>query len=305
MHCELVIPGLLASRARPASLELVAARGRRSKTSPQRLERWLQQAFGLEGPVAAGALSVLGAGGTPGDAIWARADPVHMQVMRDRVVLAPAAAFPLERGDADTLCQAVNAHFAGAIELRAIDPSRWCARLESEIDAGDEPPLEMAGREATQRAGDVLLTEIQMLLHNHPVNAAREARGAPAVNSLWFWGAGRLPGKTQSRWKSVTSEEPLALGLARLASATARALPAGAGAWLEQSPHDGRHLLILDPVVEALERDWFAPLAAALRDGRVGMLSLHVPDAGFSVETVRGDLRRFWRRPKALALYTA
>jgi hypothetical protein len=34
------------------------------------------------------------------------------------------------------------------------------------------------------------------------------------------------------------------------------------------------------------------------------MLSLHVPDAGFSVETARGDLRRFWRRPKALVLYT-
>jgi len=247
---------------------------------------------------------VLGAGGSPGDAIWTRADPVHMQVMRDRVVLAPAAAFPLERGDADTLCQAVNAHFAGAIELRAIDPSRWCARLESEIDAGDEPPFEMAGREATKRAGDVLLTEIQMLLHGHPVNEAREARGEPAVNSLWFWGAGRLPDKPQGRWKSVTSADPLALGLARLANAAAGALPANADAWLEQSPQDGRHLIILDPAIEALERDWFAPLAAALRARRIGMLSLHVPDAGFSVETVRGDLRRFWRRPKALVLYT-
>lgn len=306
MHCELVIPGLLASGGRPASLELLAARGRSSRTSAQRLERWLQQAFDLEGRLAAGALSVLGAGGAPGDAIWARADPVHMQVMRDRVVLAPASAsaFPLERGDADTLCQAVNAHFAGAIELRAIDPSRWCARLESEIDAGDEPPREMAGREATQRAGDVLLTEIQMLLHSHPVNAAREARGEPVVNSVWFWGAGRLPGKTHCRWQSVCSEEPLALGLARLASAAAHALPAGAAAWLEQSPEDGRHLAILDPSNEFLERDWFVPLAAALRAGRIGMLSLHVPDAGLSFETVRGDLRRFWRRAKALALYT-
>jgi len=304
MHCELVIPGLLASRARAASLELLAARGRRSRNPAQRLERWLQQAFGLEGRLAAGALSMLGAGGAPGDAIWARADPVHMQVMRDRVVMAPAAAFPLARGDADTLCQAVNAHFAGAIELRAIDPSRWCARLEGEIDAGDEPPLEMAGREATQRAGDVLLTEIQMLLHSHAVNAAREARGEPAVNSLWFWGAGRLPGGAQSRWKSVTSEEPSALGLARLAGAAACPLPANAGAWLGQSAVDGRHLVILDPAVEALERDWFAPMAAALRAGRIGMLSLHDPEAGFSVETVRGDLLRFWRRAKALVLYS-
>ena len=196
----------------------------------------------------------------------------------------------------------MNAHFAGAIELRASIP-RAGARLESEIDAGDEPPLEMAGREATKRAGDALLTEIQMLLHGHAVNEAREARGEPAVNSLWFWGAGRLPAKTQGRWKSVTSADPLALGLARLASAAARALPANASAWLEQSPEDGGHLVILEPTVEALERDWFAPLAAALRAGRIGMLSLHVPDAGLSFETVRGDLRRFWRRPKALESY--
>jgi hypothetical protein len=304
MHCELVVPGLLASGARPAALELVVARGRRSKASPLRIERWLQHAFGLEGGLAAGALSVLGAGGAPGEAIWVRADPVHMQVMRDRVVLAPPAAFPLARGDADTLCQAVNAHFAGTIELRAVDPSRWCARLEAEIDVGDEPPLEMAGREVTKRPGDALLTEIQMLLHSHAVNEAREARGEPAVNSLWFWGAGRLPGKTQGRWQSVASADPLALGLARLANAAVGALPANAGAWLEQAPDDGRHLVVLESAIEALERDWFAPLAAALRSGRIGMLSLHVPDAGFSVETVRGDLRRFWRRPKALVLYT-
>lgn len=303
MHCELAVPGLLASRARPSSLELIVARGRRGRTPPQSLERWLQQAFGLEGRLAAGALSVLGAGGAPGEEIWARADPVHMQVMRDRVVLAPASAFPLARGDADTLCQAVNAHFAGAIELRAVDPSRWCARLECEIEVGDEPPLGMAGREATQRAGDVLLTEIQMLLHAHPVNEAREARGEPAVNSLWFWGAGRLPGKTRSGWQSVTSDDPIALGLARNSDAAARPLPPSASAWLSQMPGDGRHLVVLEAASESLEHAWFAPLAAALRAGRIGMLSLHVPDAGLSFETVRGDLRRFWRRPKALESY--
>jgi hypothetical protein len=302
MHCELLVPGLLASGARPPSLELLVARGRRSKAAPQPLQRWLQQAFGLEGRLPAGALSLLGAGGNPGDAPWIRADPVHMQVMRDRVVLAPAGAFAVSREDAEALCQAVNRHFAGALELRVLDPARWCARLEREIEVGDEPALDMAGREPTQREGDVLLTEIQMLFHGHAVNAAREERGEPAVNSLWFWGAGRIPARTQSRWSSVTSEEPLALGLARTAGAAARALPPNASVWLAQSAGDGRHLVVLDPG-ETLERDWFAPLAAALRSRQIGMLSLHVPDAGLSFETVRADLRRFWRRPKALADY--
>jgi len=36
-----------------------------------------------------------------------------------------------------------------------------------------------------------LQNEVQMLLHRHPVNAAREAAGALAVNSFWLSGCGR------------------------------------------------------------------------------------------------------------------
>ena len=39
----------------------------------------------------------------------------------------------------------------------------------------------------------MLLNEVQVLLHQHPLNAARQTRGLPPVNSVWFWGAGRLP----------------------------------------------------------------------------------------------------------------
>jgi hypothetical protein len=92
-------------------------------------------------------------------------------------------------------------------------------------------------------------------------------------------------------------------------------LPAGAAAWLDRAPEEGRHLLVLDalrapaalqdPAVHEerlhhLEAAWFAPLLDALRAGRIGMATVHVPEAGLSFETVRGDLRRFWRRPRAL-----
>jgi len=51
-----------------------------------------------------------------------------------------------------------------------------------------------------------------------------------------------------------------------------------------------------------LERRWFAPLLAALRAQRIGMITVRVPDAvpGAGFETVRGDLRRFWRRPRPI-----
>jgi hypothetical protein len=38
-----------------------------------------------------------------------------------------------------------------------------------------------------------LQSEVQMLLYHHPVNAAREARGALAVNSFWLSGCGAPP----------------------------------------------------------------------------------------------------------------
>jgi hypothetical protein len=55
----------------------------------------------------------------------------------------------------------------------------------------------------------------------------------------------------------------------------------------------------------ALERDWFLPLLAALKSGRIGMLTLHLcgADSLLEVETVRSDLRYFWRRRKPLSAY--
>jgi hypothetical protein len=140
------------------------------------------------------------------------------------------------------------------------------------------------------------------------------------VNSVWIWGAGRVPSVASKRWHSVTADEPLALGLARAAAMRYRTLPASAAAWLERAPEDGRHLVVLDALrvplalsesggyqdaIARLERDWIAPLLSALRDGRIGMVTIHVPDAAecLTYETIRGDLRRFWRRPKALERY--
>ena len=38
-----------------------------------------------------------------------------------------------------------------------------------------------------------LSNEVQMLLHDHPVNLRRQQAGQVPVNALWFWGGGALP----------------------------------------------------------------------------------------------------------------
>jgi hypothetical protein len=320
MHCELVVPGLLSgnSPGRYASIELLLGRGRRQSSLGSELEPFLMGIFGLEGNnVPAGALTVLAANGDPGGDFWLRADPDHLRLMRDRLVVVPAEALDISREEADALCAALNAHFGDAMRIQAIDARRWTARLECEMKFLEVPAVCAAGQDvAPARNNDAMLTEIQMVLHAHPVNEAREARGEPAVNSLWLWGAGPVP-KVNAAWSSVLADEPVAIGLARLANARHGPLPASAAPWLERAPGEGRHLLVLDALrapaalgdfasykenLDLLEAAWFAPVLAALRSGRIGMVTVHVPDgeAASAFEIVRGDLRRIWRRARAL-----
>lgn len=331
MHCELVVPGLFGAGpgakvgTRFAALELLLARGRSRSGPAQRLEAWLQDAFDLgEAPFPAGALTLLGCGGALGESgsvvSYARADPVHLRLMRDHLVVVPSEAFAVSREEAEALGDALNRHFGGTLRLHVCDARRWCACLSQEIPTDTQSPLEAAGRDVDlPREAARVLNEAQMVLHEHPVNEAREARGEPAINSIWLWGGGRAPERATCPWQSVAAEDPAALGAARLAGARHRALPRSAGEWLERLPEDGRHLAVLDalraPLVlakdtiqaemEVLERNWFQPLLAALRAGRIGMVTLHVPDGaeGFSCETIRGDLRRFWRLPKSIEHY--
>jgi hypothetical protein len=333
MHCDLVVPALFAAREIPRlpALELLLARGRASQEEPLALEAWLAGAFALaDGPVPAGALTALAesadASGPDVDAFWLRADPVHLRLGRDQLTLIPSAGFGIARGEADALVAALNLHFGAEYTFVAARPDCWCLRAASQVALEARAPLELAGQEVDAnlpRGPDAarwhaLMNEVQMALHDHPVNLAREQRGEPAVNSVWFWGAGRLPATAQGPWHSITADEPVAAGLARLAGMRHRAVPEGAREWLGRAPEEGRHLVVLDTLrgaialgeaeshagrLAALEARWFAPLLEALRGGRVGMVTVRAPDSGMSCETVRGDLRRFWRRARPLGVY--
>jgi hypothetical protein len=332
VHCELIVPALFpaalpaAVEARYPAIELLLARGRRGSAESRTLEQWLREAFEQPGEaLAAGALALLAHGSVPADAWWARADPVHLRLMRDHAIVAPGEALEISSDEADALVEALNRHFAGVAEFRVLDARRGVARLEAGMGAAGGPALYAAGRDAATARGEegqraALLTEIQMLLHAHPVNEAREARGEPALNSLWVWGGGRPPSTASGPWRSVAADDPSALGLAQLAGMRRLELPPSAESWLGRLPEDGRHLVVLDALrtpallerqaeyeeaLQALEQRWFAPLLGALREQRIGMVTLRVPDAvpGAGFETIRGDLRRFWRRPRPLGRY--
>jgi len=334
MHLELVVPALFPAQGLPPAslpaLELLLARGRRSEAAAADLETWLACAFGLAKspretvPVPAGALTALAHGLDPGAYEWLRADPVHLRAERDHVLLVPSPAFALSAEEAQALALALAPLLVGRFELHALRPDQWCLRLEAE--GGEaivaQPPITLAGANIDPhlppKAWHPLLTELQMALYEHPVNTTRERRGEPVINSLWLWGAGKLPPAASGPWQSLSANDAVATGLARSAGMRHRTPGAGAAEWLERAPEDGRHLLVLDELrgaqalgdldalalrLREIEERWLAPLLAALKAGRVGMLTIHVPEAAASFETARGDLRRFWRRPRPLAEY--
>jgi hypothetical protein len=302
------LPGLarILSRARAASL------------ARKDLEVVLLESFGVQRqrdwPVAP--LSWLGEGGDPDTRYWLRADPVHLRAERDALVLVDAGHFALEAESARALIDALNSHFESErVHFFAPHPSRWYAAFERTPAIATAPLRSVAGRSIDPLLphGDGALTwhrwfnEIQMLLHSHAVNEARETADQPTVNSVWFWGGGVLPSALPSGFAGVWGDDPLVRGLARASGLAWAELPDHAAQWLAQAS-EGEHVLVLDPLpvgqsnpLESLERRWFAPILQALRQRQLSALTLLVEsvDGTLRWELGAGDLWKFWRRVPA------
>jgi hypothetical protein len=322
MHCSLFIPeffsaGSPAPANRLASAETLVAKGRRKRKPPAAAETWLFERFDARpqrgSPVAP--FTLLADGADPERHFWMRADPVHLSVGLGGLAL-DGAALELTRAEADALAGALNRHFGDEPTFHALRPDRWYVRLPAAPDVDTTPPSAARGAAIGDKlpsGGDAtrfraLMNEVQMALHEHPVNAGREARGAPSVNSVWFWGGGVFEAPAARPYSMVLANDPLARGLARAARIPDRPLPRDGRAMLAALPAEGVALAVLDaPPSPALERDWFEPLLAALREGRIGMLSLCFSGRSslLEVETVRSDLRYFWRARKPLQAWFA
>lgn len=291
----------------------------------QPLSAQLCRTLGLDAcALAADEAASLGLGG---DGSWLLAEPSHLRVDRDRALLADVGIMQLAQDEADALVVSLNDFFAAdGLRFAAPQPGRWLLRLERPSGARFTPLMDALGEDVNAHLpqGEAglqwsrWLNELQMLLYTHPVNDAREARGEPPVNNVWLWGEQRGASRPAAPRQGVLLAD----------DATVRALGAQAGWTLGDAPYAldgldqaaggaGQVLLWLDALqapaqyrdawgwregLLRLERDWFAPLLAALRSGRLSSLTLLCHgQAGFAAQLGRGGLWRLWRRPRALA----
>jgi hypothetical protein len=242
-----------------------------------------------------------------GDAVgasWLRADPAYVRPdINGARLLGIGASLGLDDDDRAAFLPALRPLFGDAgFPIDAPHPSRWYLRLPrgAKLPAFAEPSEALGAdlfdhlAEGTEgRRWRMLLGEAQVLLHNHPRNAQRVARGRVPVNSLWFWGSGALPDAVGSQHAALHSGDEIALALAD-AARIARALPAGFCIEADDAVFD---LLGAHDVV-ALERDWLLPACVALQRGKLQRLVLDFAD-GRQWTLAPGQRWRFWRRPLA------
>lgn len=333
MPLDLLVPDLLAPPDAPAAmrearlpaLEKWLARADFERSPARGVESWLGERYGLGDRPPVAAIALAGEDGArPGE--WLRADPVHLRIDGDSLVVHDASVLGLTNGDAQALVAALQEFFArDGLRFHAPAPQRWYV----EVPRGELPvtvPLEEArGRNAfglLPSGGTCIkwpsaMTEAQMVLAGHAVNRRREELGEPVVNSVWFWGEGRAPERLERRYDAVHAQNPFARGLGRLSGAAVHSPPSSidevdliapaqsALVVLEDltAPLHGVALEAWTAAAASLDERWFRGLGRAIeRFGSVRVVLPRMEDT--LVATLGPAARRRWlRRAKPLAAH--
>lgn len=331
---ELVI--VIADAYLDASAEAPFARGtlpgieswtRLAHSAPQRswrefAARWL----GLEryaGLPPASVAAAAAASAAPGPHVWL-AEPVHLSEGIGRVYLERRGRLRLSQPELERLSADFNTLYAGSglalaplpcgtlllaapvgEAVRTCDPARVPAgTLVDALPSG-------AGAAALRRLG----AELEMWLHQHPLNAERAGRGEPTVSTLWLWGGGAPPAVAQpgaAARGALFGQEAYVAGLACLGGAPVHrapdAWPYARGAPIEPALHvlELREGLQREPdsdllgALAQLDQRWIVPALGALEEGALGVLWLLANDRAWRLRA-RERWRRWrrWRRGRA------
>ena len=246
---------------------------------------------------------------------WAVAQPVHLAAGMDHLRMAPLAQSAPDDDETQQIAASLRAHFS-VEELELVDfvGGAWLVRFSALPDCATHDPAAVAGRDVHDfmPAGDGgarvrrLMNEIQMLLHEHPVNVRRIGSGALPINGMWLWGFGEQVAQaaaTPSRLPAWTlqADDPWIEALWRVhGGATAppdAPLDMSAGAdhlVVRTRPASG-------PSEEALaevDANLLGPVRQATGRGALRRLEIH---DGAHVHTLDAWARwRFWRRRPAM-----
>jgi hypothetical protein len=170
-------------------LNTLIARSRSSHCPPQSLEATLCDVFGLGENAPYAAFRALGeeAALAAGEACWLCADPVHLRLHQERLILADGGSLGIEAAEAQAIVDELNRQFSDLGTFHAAAADRWYLQLPASTELGrfDVLPLSaVAGRSVRQQLPETpearglrqMLNAAQMILHQHPANEKTRRR---------------------------------------------------------------------------------------------------------------------------------
>jgi hypothetical protein len=202
---------------------------------------------GADNALAAAAITREHVAHDAGTDTWLSADPAWVQPEMNGVRLLACGQLQLTTDEALAFADALQPAFDDAgIALEITTPDRWHLRLPPNTQLPRfSAPEQALGEDLSQHLPQgaegkrwrVLINDIQVLLHQHPLNSARRSRGLAPVNSLWLWGGGALSPLLPSTLTGAISDDLLLnalaarAGIQRLAR-TEDAVAAATNGWL-------------------------------------------------------------------------
>lgn len=273
----------------------------------------LAQLTGILGvPYPDEGLAALRMWGQTGEAptVWiAAADPVYLEPRLDNLCVHDLSHSGLASSDFRQLIEHLQETLSGDKRfgfirlgqngyLRARDPIRTAdvpAYIVDQKAPGDYLP---EGADASGYRG--LVSEVEMALHDHPVNQRRQAAGKPLVNSLWLWGGGLAPSRTTRSLPPLYADDPLLLGYWDSVNASASLWPGNLSECIRNQ--EGAGFVAVTPDREddaAFLEDCLRRLRAALRQKNIDRVTILFRD-GLRADIVRSQRFRFWRRDSPL-----
>lgn len=313
-HALVVLPPGLGGQIRDRALRRWVSKGRLQYIEPAHeiLHAVLQLIDHDAGGAGLAALRFWGQTGERSSAWMAAAEPVHLEARLDHLRLHALRGAHMPTADLSSIVDHLQltlgsdehefARIANHAYLRAAHVIA-SARDSAQFVDGQRPDecMPIAGSGKAAERHDRLVSEIQMALHEHAVNIAREQLGQRVVNSIWFWGGGTAPEITVQPILPVFTDDPLFKGFWLSRTGLAEPWADGFNACLEfaergfvaitperqvdgeQEPPD----LYLRQLQELLERKKIKRLTLLFRDG-------------LRAEINTADAYRFWRRESSL-----
>ena len=264
------------------------------------------------------------------------ASPVHLGADRDTATMLAQQALEVTDQESTALLHDLNEFVKEDKLLFFKLGAEWFLEGPNPFDIRGYPPSFVANRNASAYLPEGensaqwrrLMSELQMLLHSHPVNMAREQVGKPSINCLWLWGGEpwltgtEITNRTNSGCHTVFADEPYAQALARYAKMDCQPLASF-------NPRIAKHCVVVDTRVfdipfpdsdvdttadplntrQSLENNWLVPLCERVRENELDCLRLYNEDgdgATVDIESISAQVEEpnsIVQRIGALALF--